>query len=111
MDKLEYYHQVIEKVLIEYTKIPYSHGQIDTKLIIDKPENNYLLINIGWDGKRRVHGCLVHLEIIAGKIWIQRDGTEDGIANEIVAKGIPKEQIVLAFHPPEIRQYTEYAVT
>lgn len=34
-----------------------------------------------------------------------------GIADELVAAGIPLEQIVLAFHPTEIRQYTEYAVT
>ncbi|MBF2020024.1 MAG: XisI protein [Hydrococcus sp. C42_A2020_068] len=66
---------------------------------------------MGWEGKRRVHSCLVHLEIIDDKIWIQRDGTEDGIANDLVAAGIPKNQIILAFHPPEIRQHTEYAVT
>ena len=45
------------------------------------------------------------------KIWIQRDGTEDGIANDLVSAGIPKDQIVLGFHPLEIRPYTEYAVS
>ncbi|NER33043.1 MAG: XisI protein [Oscillatoria sp. SIO1A7] len=47
--------------------------------------------------------------MVGDKIWIQRDGTEDGMATELAAAGIPKEQIVLAFHPPELRQYTEYA--
>lgn len=68
-------------------------------------------MNIGWENKKRVHGCLVHIDIINDKIWIQRDGTEQGIANELVNSGIPKENIVLAFHPTEVRQYTEYAVT
>jgi hypothetical protein len=58
-----------------------------------------------------VHGCLVHINIINNKIWIQRDGTEYGIANELVNAGIPKNQIVLAFQPTDIRQYTEFAVT
>ena len=58
----------------------------------------------------RNHGCIIHLEIINGKIWIQRDGTEDGIATDLLAAGVPKSDIVLAFHPPEIRQHTDFAV-
>ncbi|HBE21081.1 MAG TPA: hypothetical protein DEG17_05475 [Cyanobacteria bacterium UBA11149] len=30
--------------------------------------------------------------------------------NELVAAGIPKDRIVLGFHPPEIRHDTEYAI-
>ncbi len=67
-------------------------------------------MTLGWEGEKRVHGCIIHIEIIDEKIWIQRDGTEYGIANELVAAGIPKLQIVLAFHPQDVRQYTEFAV-
>ncbi|MEP0784806.1 XisI protein [Trichocoleus sp. DQ-A1] len=59
-----------------------------------------------WRDGLRVHGCLVHIQIRDGKIWIQRDGIEEGITDELVAAGIPKEKIVLGFHPPEVRQYT-----
>ncbi|WP_321164240.1 element excision factor XisI family protein [Chlorogloeopsis fritschii] len=45
------------------------------------------------------------------KIWIQRDGIEDGIANELVKAGIPKSQIVLAFQPVDVRKHTAFAVT
>jgi hypothetical protein len=45
-----------------------------------------------------------------GKIWIQHDGTEIGIANQLVELGIPKSDIVLAFHSPFKRQFTEFAV-
>ncbi|MEH2378129.1 MAG: element excision factor XisI family protein [Nostoc sp.] len=57
-----------------------------------------------------MHGCLVHIDIINDKIWIQRDGTEYGMANELVNAGIPKNKIILAFQPADIRQYTEFAV-
>jgi hypothetical protein len=45
------------------------------------------------------------------KIWIQHDGTEGGIANELVERGVPKQDIVLAFHSPFKRQFTEFAVS
>ncbi len=109
MDTLKDYQQIIERVLTDYAQIPYAYGEIETKTVFDRVKDRYLLMDVGWD-KRRVHGCLVHLDIIDGKVWIQRDGTEDGIAIELEAAGIPKSQIVLAFRPPEIRQYTGYAV-
>lgn len=55
--------------------------------------------------------CVVHLEIIDDKVWIQQDGIEDGIANDLLRAGIPQDKIVLAFHPPSVRPYTEFAVS
>jgi hypothetical protein len=43
-------------------------------------------------------------------VWIQHDATDVGIANELLARGVPKEDIVLAFHPPYKRPYTGFAV-
>ncbi|WP_238987010.1 element excision factor XisI family protein [Lyngbya aestuarii] len=52
-----------------------------------------------------------HLDIIEGKIWVQRDDTEDGITPELVEAGIPKDRIVLGFHLPDVRPYTGFALT
>jgi hypothetical protein len=49
------------------------------------------------------------VDLIGGKFWIQRDGTEEGIASEFVREGIPKDRIVLAFRRPQTRRHTEYA--
>jgi hypothetical protein len=95
---------------MEYAKIPYAYGQITTETVFDRVNDHYLLVNVGWDRDRRVHGCLVHIDLINGKVWIQRDGTEEGIASELETAGIPKDHIVLGFRPPEVRQYTEYAM-
>ena len=105
------YRQLIEKVLMEYTQIPYAYGDIHTEAVFDHARDRYLLVNVGWeqDGQR-VHGSLVHIDIINDKVWIQRDGTEYGIAKELVNAGIPRDCIVLGFHAPEIRQYTENAL-
>ncbi|MFN6539298.1 MAG: element excision factor XisI family protein [Nostoc sp. EkiNYC01] len=52
----------------------------------------------------------MHLDIKNEKIWIQHDGTEGGIADELTNRGVPKQDIVLAFHSPFKRQFTEFAV-
>lgn len=44
------------------------------------------------------------------KIWIQRDGTGIGIANELIAAGVPKEDIILGFNAPYKREFTDFAV-
>ena len=38
------------------------------------------------------------------KIYIEEDWTEEGMANELLSKNVPKEDIVLAFHDPETLQ-------
>ncbi|HEY9804409.1 MAG TPA: XisI protein [Leptolyngbyaceae cyanobacterium] len=111
MDILDNYRRIIAEVLIPYTKIPYSHGNIECKAVFDRENDSYLLITLDWDDVKRIHGCLVHLDIIDGKIWVQTDDTEDGVTYELVAAGVPKDKIVLGFHPLNVRQHTGYAVT
>ncbi len=110
MGTLANYRRIIKEIMTEYSRIPYAYGDIQIQTVLDRDSDRYLLIILGRENDIRVHGCLVHVDIIDGKIWIQRDGTEEGIANELVAGGIPKEQIVLGFRAPHIRQYTEFAV-
>ncbi|WP_448572638.1 element excision factor XisI family protein [Trichothermofontia sp.] len=52
----------------------------------------------------------VENEIIDGKVWVQRDGTEDGVTDDLVAAGIPTSDIVLGFYEPSVRPYTGYAI-
>jgi hypothetical protein len=44
------------------------------------------------------------------KIWIQQDGTEVGIANELVELGVPKQDIILGFDPPNMRKLSGFAI-
>ena len=73
--------------------------------------DRYLLQIVDYTGDKYESRLLTHLEIRNGKIWILTDNTEEGIGNELVAAGIPKSQIVLAFYPPEIREMGEFAVS
>lgn len=105
------YQEIIEKVLSDYANFLGDDELVQNELVFDRTRDRYLLVEAGWENGRRTYGTLLHLDIINGKIWIQQDGTEVGIANELVALGVPKERIVLGFKSLQRRQITEFAVS
>jgi hypothetical protein len=111
MDRVETYRQIIRNVLSEYVRLQYANGEIQNEAVFDRDHDRYLIVSVGWQAVKRVHGVLIHIDLVGDKVWIQRDGTEHGIANDLEAAGIPKTHIVLGFHAPEVRQCTEYALT
>ncbi|WP_129677324.1 XisI protein [Candidatus Chloroploca sp. Khr17] len=110
MDKVAQYRAYIQDILTEYAQYRPSYGDIEVEVIMDPLHDHYQLVTVGWNGYERIHGSLLHLDIKQGKIWIQHDGTEEGIANRLVEQGVPKTDIVLAFHSPFRRQFTGFAV-
>ncbi|MFQ6062514.1 MAG: XisI protein [Methanosarcinales archaeon] len=110
MDKLEEYRKIIKKIIKEYAQFKPAYGDIEVETVFDEERKHYEMVQVGWENRKRIHGSVIHVDIINEKVWIQHDGTESGIAKELVELGIPKDRIVLAFHPPDVRKYTQYAV-
>jgi hypothetical protein len=117
MDTRNNYRELIKKILISYTEIPYNDPNINFETIFDTQQDRYLLMLVGseqvnypFSTTKRVHGCLIHIDLIDDKFWIQRDGTEEGVASDLLNAGIPKDKIVLAFYDPQIRAETGFAV-
>jgi len=110
MEKVERYRAYIQQVLTEYANRGESRSEIEEELIFDTVSDRYQLVYVGWRNQRRHYGCVLHLDIKEGKIWIQHDGTEIRSANELVNLGVPKEDNVLAFHEPNVWQFTGFAV-
>ncbi|WP_413167425.1 XisI protein [Capilliphycus salinus ALCB114379] len=110
MDKVEQYSQIIRQLLTAYVAVPIANGEIESYTVFDTQQHHYQVMNVGWDGYRRVYGCVLHLDIIKNKVWVQQNMTEMRVAYELVDRGIPKEDIVLGFQFPELREYTDFAV-
>lgn len=110
MEKLARYRQLVCELVERYAGYKFSYGQIETHAIIDTKRDHYLVMDVGWNGQSRVHHIVFHIDIINGKIWFQYNSTDRGIVDELIAAGIPKEDIVLAFHPADIRPHTGFAV-
>ncbi len=109
METLTHYRQLIRQILTEHARVPYTYGEIKSVTVFDAESDHYLLMAIGWEDHAHVHDCMIHVDIIDGKFWIQYDGTEYGVARELRDAGVPQDHIVLGFHSPEMRHYTEYA--
>jgi XisI protein len=110
MDKLEVYRQCIEKLLMKYSEGTPKNGEIEVQVMIDRERDRYLIMDVGWQGNRRVHTCAMHFDIKDGKIWIQENVTEAELGQELVEMGVMREDIVLGFQVPYVRAYTDFGV-
>lgn len=112
MDRVNQYRQAIQTFLHDYvTARRAKSGQdIGIETIFDRDNDRYLVLDIGWDGSRRIHNCIFHFDIKDGKIWIQENNTDIEVDEELEAMGIAKTELVIGFHHPAMREYSDYAV-
>lgn len=111
MDKIDSYRQIVQKLITEYANYESQNPEIEQELICDTQRDRYLLLDLGWEHKHRVYNCFIHIEIRNEKVWIQRNMTDIDFAEELVEMGVPRADIVLGFHSPFKRQFTEYAIS
>ena len=111
MDKINTYREIIQNLLQDYISNDYQRPNVDRELIFDTENNHYQLVNVGWENEHRIYGCILHFDIKNGKIWLQYNGTEIDFAEELVKQNVPHEDIVIGFHSPFMRQFTEYAIS
>lgn len=110
MERLAFYQQCIREVLRRHADQDDSGTDIQSQLIIDTENNHYQILDVGWDGMKRVYHCFIHLDIQDGRIWIQRNMTEADLAQELVDMGVSKQDIILGLQPPYKRPHTGYGV-
>lgn len=109
MDPVVDYAPLVKRFLGEYASFKPSYGDVQVETVFDDTQRHYGVIYAGWAAGKRVHGSVLHVDIRGGKIGIQHDGTERGVATDLVEAGVPKERIVLAFQSPAKRKMTDFA--
>jgi hypothetical protein len=111
MDKLNHYRTLIKNIINRYVEI-FSRKpkpNVSELAVFDDEHGHYQWVSLGWENGERAFYTHLYVRLHDGKIWIEEDWTEDGIATELVREGVPHEDIVLAFHSPELRHLTEFA--
>ncbi|MBE9032671.1 XisI protein [filamentous cyanobacterium LEGE 11480] len=111
MDKLGHYRQCLQAFLTQYAKYGAQTADMETQLIFDTANDHYLLIRTGWEKVHRVHACIFHFDIKGDKIWVQENNTDIEVDKELEALGISKHELVIGFHHPSMREYSEYAAS
>ncbi|MDY7008401.1 MAG: XisI protein [Cyanobacteriota bacterium] len=104
------YSQIIQTLIKKQASL-HKSGDVRVETIFDTEHHHYLLVQVGWARNHWVYGSILHLDIIDGKVYIQQNNTEQSVAERLVELGVPKENIVIGFHSPFKRQFTDYAVS
>lgn len=99
MDTTTRNRDIVKQVIQQYSQFKPSHGDIRLDTVFDDTQNRYALMQVGWDRGQRVRGNLIYVTLREGKVWVEYDGMEQGITQDLINLGIPPERIVLAFLP------------
>jgi hypothetical protein len=112
MDRVADYRAVVDRLMREQERLTNRTPVpgVEVVSIADHERGQYLLKDVGWRDRKRVNDTYLHVRVKDGKVWVEEDGTEEGIANELVRAGVPKEDIVLAFLHPDERRFSDFAV-
>ena len=110
MEKLTEYRGFVRQVLQSYADLPTADSNVKREVLFDDEHDRYQVLVVGWRGHERFHSSIIHVDIIDGQIWIQYDVTESGVADDFVELGVPKDDIVLAFHAPYKRKFTGFGI-
>lgn len=99
---IKHYQSCIKQLLSEYESLTTDCSTIET--IFDDVQMRYIVLRIGWNGQKRIHLCLVHIDMKDDMVIIQANNTEDMLDEELVALGIPHEKIHPGILPPTIQE-------
>jgi|ERR1051325_589937 hypothetical protein len=110
MDKLDSYRKILREVVNRHANYASDQQSIETLAICDDKSDNYLLVDVGSENSSRAYWVVFHLRIQNGKIRIEQDGIEYGIAQDLLEAGVPKEDIVPAFVDPKAQGASDLAV-
>ena len=55
---------------------------VQQEILADSERNRYALIRLGWVQGRFVYHCIMHIDIIDGKVWLQQNWTDQDLAAE-----------------------------
>jgi XisI protein len=110
MERLNQYRDIIKSFLEDSITGSSEDPNFETQLICDRDRDHYQLVSLGWQGHRRFYSVLIHLDIKDGKVWVQKNDTDRLIAQELIALGVVREDIVLGLQPAYARVDTGYSV-
>lgn len=105
MDKIKKYRQILRDITEAHAQMPSPMEEIESNAVSDFAKNNYFLID--FDSENKKHYIVFHIRLDKGKVWIEQDGIEYGIAQDLIDAGISPQDIVKAFQDKELKAENE----
>jgi hypothetical protein len=112
--KAQRYRQIAQTVsseLAAFFEKAYSKSGGEIMFINDKAKGQFLIFNDSWQHETRDYGCVCHIEVKDnGRVWLRHDGTDIEIGQQLLDAGIEKSDLVIGFHSPKMREWSDFAV-
>jgi len=89
--------ETVKDVIRQYAALRPSHGEIRLESVLDETHDRYALVQVGWDRGRRVRGLLLYIVVVDDKVYIEYDGMERGIMEDLLRRGVAENAIVSAY--------------
>ncbi len=108
MDRIAFFQKTITETLKD--SADYYKGTtnpLNVIVIEDMKNNHFQLLMQGWDEDDYIFQCLLHLDIIENRIWIQYNNTDIVIEDELIKSGVKPNEIVLGLKHPRFREILE----
>ena len=96
MDKTLNYADILTKVLRAEEQFQPSFVPVKIVPVCDSVSGQFLLMAVGWEGRRRVDNLLFHAQLMGHQIVIETDNIEDGLTPALIEAGVRAEDIVSA---------------
>ncbi len=98
VSKLNRYRQILQQVVEHHAAMPAEPAHVESLPICDPVHDDYLLMDVDRSPKGSVGYIVLHLRLKDGKVHVERDGIEDGIAQDLVEAGVAEEDIVYTLY-------------
>ena len=99
MDRVENYRQILQKIVKRHARFQPANGEIETHAVIDSENDDYMVVDSGWNEKgRRIYDVVLHFRLQNGTVHIERNNTDAEIVQELLESGIEKDDIILAYN-------------
>lgn len=109
-DKIEKYKAIVQEEM-EYRGGATSIDRIMKRhLIINSDRTDFVIISMGFKGKKFIHHVVYHIQIKDGKIWILQNNTDVDLGGHFEDEGVPRQDIVIGYYHEEERASTKYAI-
>lgn len=108
MDRIENHRRILEKIVKRHAKFQPANGNIQTHAVCDAETGDYMVVDSGWNEKgRRIYDVVIHFRLQDNQVFIERDNTDAEIVRELIADGIKKDDIILAYNAVPFQKLDE----
>ena len=94
MDSTLSYADILTKVMRAEEQFQPSFVPVKIVPVCDPASGQFLLVAVGWEGRRRVDSILFHAQLLDGRVVIETDNTEEGLKPILIEAGIRAEDFL-----------------